>query len=54
MYLEAIDPQHQSLICVVKIVDTQGYRLRLRFQGFSEAYDFWVNKDSLDIFPAGW
>jgi len=31
-----------------------GYRIRLHFDGYSDNYDFWVNADSMDIFPAGW
>lgn len=31
-----------------------GYRLRLHFDGYPENYDFWVNGDSMDIFPVGW
>lgn len=31
-----------------------GYRLRLHFDGYPENYDFWVNADSMDIFPVGW
>ena len=31
-----------------------GYRVRLHFDGYSDNYDFWVNADSMDIFPAGW
>lgn len=54
MLLLAIDPQHQSLFCVVEIAEIQGYRLRLRFTGYSDIYDFWVNADSFDIFPPGW
>ena len=31
-----------------------GYRIKLHFDGYSDNYDFWVNADSMDIFPAGW
>lgn len=31
-----------------------GYRIRLHFDGYLENYDFWVNADSMDIFPIGW
>lgn len=54
MKLEAIDPENNSLFCVCSIVDVRGYRLKLTFDGYSRDYDFWVNADSLDIFPAGW
>lgn len=52
--LEGIDPKHPSLYCVLNIVQIQGYRLRLNFEGYSNAYDFWVNADSTFIFPPGW
>ncbi|CAB4068327.1 NMD3 [Lepeophtheirus salmonis] len=54
MKLEAVDPEHPSLICVVSIADVQGYRLRLHFDGFPDSYDFWECGDSPNIFPAGW
>ena len=53
MKLEAVDPKHPSCICVVSIVETQGARLRLHFDGWSESYDFWTNSDSHLLFPAG-
>ena len=54
MKLEGIDPQHPSYFCVLTVVEVIGYRIRLHFDGYSENYDFWVNADSMDIFPAGW
>ncbi|XP_020278016.1 lethal(3)malignant brain tumor-like protein 3 isoform X2 [Pseudomyrmex gracilis] len=54
MKLEGIDPEHPSHYCVLTIVEVVGYRMRLRFDGYPENYDFWVNADSLNIFPAGW
>lgn len=53
--LEAIDiTQNCSLFCVCTIVDKCGYRIKLRFDGYSAVHDFWVNADSVNIFPAGW
>lgn len=52
--LEAIDPQNCSLFCVCTIVETCGYRIKLHFDGYPSAYDFWLNADSMDIFPPGW
>ncbi|CAK1552689.1 unnamed protein product [Leptosia nina] len=54
MRLEAIDPHHPSQFCVVSVAEVQGYRLRLHFDEFPDMYDFWINADSPDIFPAGW
>jgi lethal(3)malignant brain tumor-like protein len=54
MKLEAIDPQHQRLFCVCTVEEKLGYRIKLHFDGFSSTYDFWVNADSPNIFPAGY
>lgn len=54
MRLEAIDPQHPSIFCVVSVEEVQGYRMRLHFDGYPDVYDYWVNADSCDIFPPGW
>ncbi|XP_037950183.1 lethal(3)malignant brain tumor-like protein 1 isoform X1 [Teleopsis dalmanni] len=54
MKLEAIDPMNCSLFCVCTIVEIQGFRMKLHFDGYDIAYDFWVNADSMDIFPPGW
>ncbi|KMQ94309.1 lethal malignant brain tumor-like 3 protein [Lasius niger] len=54
MKLEGIDPERPSRYCVLTIVEIVGYRMRLHFDGYPENYDFWVNADSMNIFPAGW
>lgn len=54
MKVEAIDPLNASKFCVCTVVMIQGYRLKLSFDGYSVDYDFWVNADSMDIFPPGW
>lgn len=54
MKLEAIDPLNASKFCVCTVVSIQGYRIKLSFDGYSSEYDFWVNADSMDIFPPGW
>ncbi|CAH1773377.1 unnamed protein product [Owenia fusiformis] len=54
MKLEAIDPKHPSLYCVVTVAEIMGYRVRLHFDGYSECYDFWVCASSEEIFPVGW
>ncbi|XP_048021590.1 LOW QUALITY PROTEIN: lethal(3)malignant brain tumor-like protein 4 [Megalobrama amblycephala] len=54
MRLEGIDPLHPSMFCVLSVAEVIGFRLRLRIDGYSECYDFWVNADSPDIKPAGW
>lgn len=54
MRMEAIDPQHPALFAVVSVAEVQGWRLRLHFDGYPDEYDYWVNADSGDLFPAGW
>ncbi|RXG52417.1 Lethal(3)malignant brain tumor-like protein 3 [Armadillidium vulgare] len=54
MKLEGIDPQHQSLFCVMTVVDVLGHRIRLHFDGYSDMYDFWCNANSPNIFHTGW
>lgn len=53
MALEAIDPDHPSLLCAVSVSEVQGARIRLHFEGFSQSYDFWENINSRNIFPVG-
>ncbi|KAH9416459.1 sequence-specific DNA binding [Dermatophagoides pteronyssinus] len=53
MKLEGIDPLHPSKFCCLTVVDVQGFRLRLHFDGYSSRFDFWINADSKQIFPIG-
>jgi hypothetical protein len=55
MLLEALDPLNQSLFCVVSVARTIGCRLELHFEGYpDDTHNFFVNSDSIDIFPPGW
>ncbi|XP_034934772.1 lethal(3)malignant brain tumor-like protein 3 isoform X2 [Chelonus insularis] len=54
MKLEGIDPEHPARYCVLTVSEVVGYRLRLHFDGYPENFDFWVNADSMDIFPVTW
>jgi hypothetical protein len=56
MVLEGYDnnPDNKHLICLLSVVQTQGHRLRLHFEGYDSCYDFWRNADSLLIFPLGY
>ncbi|KAM9666914.1 lethal(3)malignant brain tumor-like protein 3 isoform 4-T6 [Trichechus inunguis] len=54
MKLEGVDPEHQSMYCVLTVAEVCGYRIKLHFDGYSDCYDFWVNADALDIHPVGW
>ncbi|XP_066915395.1 lethal(3)malignant brain tumor-like protein 4 [Clytia hemisphaerica] len=54
MKLECIDPKHQSIICCCTVVEVQGARLRLNFDGWPANYDFWINSNSFFLHPCGW
>ncbi|XP_069080277.1 lethal(3)malignant brain tumor-like protein 3 [Pleurodeles waltl] len=54
MKMEALDPDHPALFCVVTVAEVHGYRMRLHFDGYPDCYDFWTNADSPDIHPIGW
>lgn len=54
MKLEGIDPAHPSHYCVLTVSEVVGNRIRLHFDGYPENFDYWVNCDSMDIFPVGW
>ncbi|XP_049627118.1 lethal(3)malignant brain tumor-like protein 3 [Suncus etruscus] len=54
MKLEGVDPEHQSVYCVLTVAEVCGYRIKLHFDGYPDCYDFWVNADALDIHPVGW
>ncbi|XP_071075743.1 lethal(3)malignant brain tumor-like protein 3 isoform X3 [Desmodus rotundus] len=54
MKLEGVDPEHQSVYCVLTVAEVCGYRVKLHFDGYPDCYDFWVNADALDIHPVGW
>lgn len=49
--LEAIDPLNCLLYCVCTVVDVRGHRIKLHFDGYHSAYDFWTNINSKEIFP---
>ena len=54
MALEGSDPKSKSLICVLTVVEVQGHRIRLHFDGYDTCYDFWRNADSKYIHSVGY
>ncbi|XP_066092370.1 lethal(3)malignant brain tumor-like protein 1 [Saccopteryx bilineata] len=54
MKLEAVDRRSPSLIRVASVEDVEDHRIKLHFDGWSHAYDFWIDADHPDIHPAGW
>uniref|UniRef100_A0A8I3NK57 Lethal(3)malignant brain tumor-like protein 1 n=2 Tax=Canis lupus TaxID=9612 RepID=A0A8I3NK57_CANLF len=54
MKLEAVDRRNPALIRVASVEDVEDHRIKLHFDGWSHAYDFWIDADHPDIHPAGW
>ncbi|KAM5305745.1 lethal(3)malignant brain tumor-like protein 1 isoform 8-T11 [Glossophaga mutica] len=54
MKLEAVDRRNPALIRVASVEDVEDHRVKLHFDGWSHAYDFWIDADHPDIHPAGW
>ncbi|XP_036178700.1 lethal(3)malignant brain tumor-like protein 1 isoform X5 [Myotis myotis] len=54
MKLEAVDRRNPSLIRVASVEDVEDHRIKLHFDGWSHAFDFWIDADHPDIHPAGW
>ncbi|XP_028617714.1 sex comb on midleg-like protein 2 isoform X1 [Grammomys surdaster] len=54
MKIEAIDRKNPFMICPATIGAVCGDQLRITFDGWSGAFDYWCNYDSRDIFPVGW
>uniref|UniRef100_A0A7N5JYD6 L3MBTL histone methyl-lysine binding protein 1 n=1 Tax=Ailuropoda melanoleuca TaxID=9646 RepID=A0A7N5JYD6_AILME len=54
MKLEAVDRRNPALVRVASVEDVEDHRIKLHFDGWSHAYDFWIDADHPDIHPAGW
>ncbi|XP_070620302.1 lethal(3)malignant brain tumor-like protein 4 isoform X2 [Erythrolamprus reginae] len=54
MKLEAVDRRNPMLIRVATITEKDDYRVKIHFDGWDHAFDFWVDADSPDIHPMGW
>uniref|UniRef100_H3A311 Lethal(3)malignant brain tumor-like protein 1 n=1 Tax=Latimeria chalumnae TaxID=7897 RepID=H3A311_LATCH len=54
MKLEAVDRRNLSLIRVASVEEVEDYRIKIHFDGWSHAYDYWVDSDHPDIHPVGW
>jgi hypothetical protein len=52
--LEAVDLIDPALICVATVGDVKGRLLRIKFDGWSDEYDQWMDVLSHDLFPVGW
>uniref|UniRef100_A0A8C7KWT1 L3MBTL histone methyl-lysine binding protein 4 n=1 Tax=Oncorhynchus kisutch TaxID=8019 RepID=A0A8C7KWT1_ONCKI len=54
MKLEAVDRRNPMLVRVATVSDTEDYRVKIRFDGWHEKFDFWVDSDLPDLHPVGW
>lgn len=54
MKLEAVDKRNPRLIRVATIIEKDDHRIKIHFDGWDHAFDFWVDADSPDIHPIGW
>lgn len=54
MSLEVVDPRNPMLVRVASVVDTDEYRVKIHFDGWSDMYDVWMDADSPDIHPPTW
>lgn len=54
MRLECADLMDPKLICVARIARIVGRLIRIRFDGWGEEYDQWLDCESADFYPVGW
>jgi lethal(3)malignant brain tumor-like protein len=54
MKLEVVDRKNPALIRPATILETNGYELKVLFDGWPSIYAFWMEDDSVDIHPVNW
>lgn len=54
MKLESVDLMNPKNICVATVAQVVGRLVRISFDGWSSAYDQWVDCESSDLYPPGW
>lgn len=54
MRLECADLMDPRLVCVATIARVIGRLIKVRFDGWSEEYDQWLDCESPDFYPVGW
>ena len=54
MRVELVDKRNPILCRVATISDVHSHELLVHFDGWSEAYDYWIDDDYTDIHPPGW
>ncbi|XP_042255654.1 lethal(3)malignant brain tumor-like protein 4 [Thunnus maccoyii] len=52
--LEAVDRRNPMLIRVATVTDTEDYRVKVHYDGWSQQFDVWCDADLCDLHPVGW
>ncbi|XP_040921535.1 lethal(3)malignant brain tumor-like protein 4 [Toxotes jaculatrix] len=52
--LEAVDRRNPMLIRVATVTDTDDYRVKIHYDGWSQQFDVWCDSDLCDLHPVGW
>ncbi|XP_044032720.1 lethal(3)malignant brain tumor-like protein 4 isoform X2 [Siniperca chuatsi] len=52
--LEAVDRRNPMLIRVATVTDTEDYRVKVHYDGWSQQFDNWCDADLCDLHPVGW
>uniref|UniRef100_A0A8C9XRM9 SAM domain-containing protein n=1 Tax=Sander lucioperca TaxID=283035 RepID=A0A8C9XRM9_SANLU len=52
--LEAVDRRNPMLIRVATVTETEDYRLKVHYDGWSQQFDVWSDSDLADLHPVGW
>ncbi|XP_054479333.1 lethal(3)malignant brain tumor-like protein 4 [Anoplopoma fimbria] len=52
--LEAVDRRNPMLIRVATVTDTEDYRVKVHYDGWSQQFDVWSDSDHCDLHPVGW
>ncbi|XP_018542451.1 lethal(3)malignant brain tumor-like protein 4 isoform X2 [Lates calcarifer] len=52
--LEAVDRRNPMLIRVATVTDTEDYRVKIHYDGWSQQFDVWCDSDLCDLHPVGW
>ncbi|XP_070784621.1 lethal(3)malignant brain tumor-like protein 4 [Enoplosus armatus] len=52
--LEAVDRRNPMLIRVATVTDTEDYRVKVHYDGWSQQFDVWCDGDLCDLHPVGW
>ncbi|XP_015255110.1 PREDICTED: lethal(3)malignant brain tumor-like protein 4 isoform X3 [Cyprinodon variegatus] len=52
--LEAVDRRNPMLMRVATVTDTEDYRVKIHYDGWSTLFDVWLDSDHGDLHPVGW